>query len=214
MHPKNNKGTRWLRSPLAMARRHIAHVLHSIAVAGRRQVQGENKDNNYHGLAALTLIYVLSTPVFSNNKCGGAWGLYGCIGHPSPQNCPSSLSRYLCHGTENAAEQGSFLAPLLVGTHLGPPPGLGDKQLQQLNQPAPVCSAQCSDAKMRFETIPIREVGLSPFQLHKQDETTPSVTKCLQECIYKSNHLPAQPGCQRLGRAAGEKKDLETLQEY
>lgn len=45
-------------TPLGTARRHAAHVLHSVVVAGRRQVvvQGESKDNSYHVLSALTLI--------------------------------------------------------------------------------------------------------------------------------------------------------------
>lgn len=51
---------------------------------------------------------------------------------------------------------------------------------------------------MLLEMIPIKEVRLSQLQLHEGDEKMNSVTECLQEQIYKPNHLPAQPGCQCL----------------
>lgn len=71
----------------------------------------------------------------------------------------------------------------------------GSSQPQQLLPapclPGPAPCEASSDAEMLLEMIPIKEVRLSQFQLHGGDEKMNSVTECLQEQIYKPNHLPA-----------------------
>jgi len=57
--------------------------------------------------------------------------------------------------------------------------------------PRPARYKAPSDAEMQLQMIPITEARLSQFQLHKGDEKTNGVTECLQEQIYKPNHLPA-----------------------